>query len=208
MSLSERFARLSDSPQAETVNLWHIEETLGEDGAPLLIIFLCIPFLFPMPLPGISTAFGAGIVFLALKTALARSWRLPKFVGKVSLKQKTVAQIGVQGAKWTRRVERYLKPRLGFLCDGPGRICAAVAMISSAIALAIPIPPVVPLTNTLPALAAFFLAVGLLTRDGLAVTLGHATHVVSWAYLISLAAAGGAALKKLLPAVETWWSNL
>jgi len=169
------------------VTLASLDEALGADGAPLFIVFLCLPFLFPVPVPGFSTAFGAAICYLALRSNFSTRTGLPDFVGKRQLSAETVKRMGEGGHSLLRRMERFVKPRLRGLTGAVGRHFVTIAMLSSALALAVPCPPIVPFTNTLPALAIIFLAVSLLTRDGLAALIGHALHFVSWIYLATVA---------------------
>jgi hypothetical protein len=202
--LSDRFLRLAHFKDEHRVTLWNLEEALGSDGDPLFIIFLCIPFLFPMPIPGISTAFGLAIILLAARTSFAGTWRLPNFLGSRALKGETVHKLGESGHRFVRRVEKFLQPRMKALTLGPGRILAGLAIISSAIALAMPIPPVIPFTNTLPALAVTFLAAAMLTRDGIAALLGHLLHVASWGYFLSVAGVAFAFLGEALAWFQGW----
>jgi hypothetical protein len=196
--LSQRFELLAGIPPDQDVSLRTLDDIFGEDGAPLTIVFLCLPFLFPMPLPGISTAFGAAIIALTLRILLPGRTRLPAVTERVKLKGKMVHTIGEKGRSYVGRLERYLKPRATPLVVGPGRVVACLAMISSSVALALPIPPVIPFTNTLPGVAITLFAVALLTRDGVAALLGHVMHIASWAYFISVAGVAFAFVRELL----------
>ena len=71
--------------------------------------------------------------------------------------------------------------------SGLGKYLSALAMILSAVALALPIPPIIPLTNTLPALAITLFCLGFLMRDGVMTILGHLMHITSWGYFVSVA---------------------
>ncbi len=185
--VSKRLEQVRAIHPDSSVTLRHIDELFGEDGAPLTIIFLCLPFLFPMPIPGISTAFGFAIILLSLRIISPRPLPLPRFADKVTLNGKTVSSIAEKSHSYVVRIEKYLKPRAEFLADGLSKVLACLGMILAAIALALPIPPVIPLTNTLPALAITFFSLGFLMRDGLMIVLGHIMHLTSWGYFISIA---------------------
>jgi hypothetical protein len=185
--VSYRFETVKKTDPEAQVSLRMIDDMFGEDGAPLTIIFLCLPFLFPMPIPGISTAFGMAMILLTIRAISPRPLPLPKIADRITLRGQTVVHLAEKSHKYALKLERLMKPRFLFMTRGIGRYVCGVCMILSAIALALPIPPVIPLTNTLPALAITFFSLGLLMRDGLMSLLGHLLHVVSWGYFVSVA---------------------
>lgn len=198
--LSEKFKALHASAQregTEKLSLYQIDETLGEDASPLLTVFLCIPFLFPMPLPGVSTVFGLAIIFLALREFFPKSSKLPRFLGNREVSSKLVLAICHKGTKLLLRFERFVHPRLFMMLGTVGRLLAALAIISSSIALALPIPPIIPFTNFLPATAILLLAIAELQDDGLSSLLGHFMHFVSWVYIALVGSAAFVSLEKL-----------
>lgn len=169
------------------ITLRSIDEMFGDDGAPLTIIFLCLPFLFPMPIPGISTAFGFAIILLTIRIISPWPLPLPRLADRISLSGKTVSALAERSHTYALRIEKHLKPRAGFMTLGIAKWLAGVGMILSAVALALPIPPIIPFTNTLPALAITLFSLGFLMRDGFMIILGHIFHVTSWGYFISVA---------------------
>ncbi|MBM3383466.1 MAG: exopolysaccharide biosynthesis protein [Betaproteobacteria bacterium] len=185
--VSKRLEQVRGIDPNSTVTLRAIDEMFGDDGAPLTIIFLCLPFLFPMPIPGISTAFGLAIILLTFRIVSPIALPLPRIADRIVLNGKTVSIIADKSFSYVVKIENYVKPRAQFMTSGLSRWLSALGMILSAVALALPIPPVIPLTNTLPALAITFFSLGLLMRDGLMIVLGHLMHLTSWAYFISVA---------------------
>ncbi|MFZ9520876.1 MAG: exopolysaccharide biosynthesis protein [Silvanigrellaceae bacterium] len=185
--VSKRLETMRSVHPESTLTLRRIDELFGDDGAPLTIIFLCLPFLFPMPIPGISTAFGFAIILLTIRIGWPRPLPLPQLADRITLSGKTVSMLAEKSHSYAVRIEKYLKPRAEYLVSGISKVLATVAMILAAIALALPIPPVIPFTNTLPALAITFFSLGFLMRDGLMVVLGHLFHLTSWGYFISVA---------------------
>jgi hypothetical protein len=84
------------------------------------------------------------------------------------------------------RLERVLKPRIGFLVssDASERVIGLVTF-PLAVALFLPIP----FGNILPAAAIACVALGLAERDGLAVAVGYALAVASVALLAAISSA-------------------
>lgn len=71
---------------------------------------------------------------------------------------------------------------------GRGRILCGTGIVAGALLLAVPIP-LLPLTNTFPALGILLFALGRLERDGLLTVLGSASLLLSAAIFGALGAA-------------------
>ncbi|MEY3902907.1 MAG: hypothetical protein RL189_2213 [Pseudomonadota bacterium] len=196
--VSKRLEVIKNVNPESKLTLRNIDEMFGEDGAPLTIIFLCLPFLFPMPIPGISTAFGFTIILLAIRIVWPRPLPLPGFADRITLNGKTVSSLAEKSHGYALRLEKYVRPRAEFLAGGASKGLASLGMILAAVALALPIPPVIPLTNTLPALAITMFSLGLLMRDGVMIVLGHIFHLTSWGYFVSVAGVAFSFANKLL----------
>lgn len=205
--VSKRLEAIKDIDPDSSLTLRQIDEIFGEDGAPVTILFLCLPFLFPMPIPGISTAFGFAIILLTIRIASPKPLPLPKFTDRITLSGKVMAQIAEMSLKHILRVEKYLKPRASYLTRGTSKVLAAIAMILASIALALPIPPVIPLTNTIPAIAISLFALGILMRDGVMVVLGHVFHLASWIYFASIAGVAFAFANEAIEFIRNWLEN-
>jgi len=70
------------------------------------------------------------------------------------------------------------------------------AMIAGAVLLMAPFG-LVPFSNTLPALALLFLAIGLLQKDGLHILCGHLLNVATVIYFSVLIVGGGVAVREV-----------
>ncbi len=97
--VSKRLEAIKDIDPDSSLTLRQIDEIFGEDGAPVTILFLCLPFLFPMPIPGISTAFGFAIILLTIRIASPKPLPLPKFTDRITLSGKVMAQIAEMSLK-------------------------------------------------------------------------------------------------------------
>jgi hypothetical protein len=216
--LSNRFEELGNrahslcsgvnEPQSGQMNLHSIDEILGKDAAPLLSIFLCIPFLFPVPLPGLSTAFGFAIIFLALRGMFSRRPKLPEFIGKREISAQSVEKICFNAKRTLLKIERYVHSRFGFVSTRFAQILSCLAIISSSLALAVPVPPVIPFTNFFPAFAILLLCVAELEEDGLVAIVGHIMHFVSWGYLILIGGAAFAVFEKVFAYLKPFFPSL
>ena len=175
-----------------TVALGSVLERLERDGFLLICILLTLPFMVPVSIPGMSTVFGLCILFIGMSVLFNIVPPLPRrLLGRRchATKLKTALQNGVI---WVHRIERFSRPRLLFISRGffQERLSGFMLVVAALLLMA---PLVlVPFSNTLPALALLFLAIGLLQRDGLCILFGHLASAATVAYFTLIAVGGGA----------------
>lgn len=166
----------------------------------LLIILLALPFIQPVPLPGLSTPLGFAIVLIALRLSLGQRPWLPMKIQRAGLPAGFFGKVMGFTSRLVRLLESVLRPRWGVL-TGTALLnqLHAIVILVSALILLLPLP--IPFSNVLPAWAIFLMACGLLERDGLFVVLGYVAFAIGAAYFILL---GGIARV----AVEHGWEWL
>ncbi len=175
--LSEELDEVLRLATGETVPVRVLVEHLSGRGTALLAIFLVLPFLQPIPLPGVSTPFGIAIVLLGAAMALGRPLWLPRRWLDHELRSALVIRIGSGGQRLLRKVERFIKPRgLWFHRHRWAHSIAGIVIAVSGAELALPLPIV--FTNTLPALTIATTGVGLLEEDAVLAIIGQALFVV------------------------------
>jgi hypothetical protein len=166
---------------------------IGEQGLLLFCILLIIPFLLPVSIPGVSTVFGAVIILISFGVILNR---VPWLPGRLMDREFETAQLVPtlqKGAQMLTRVDRIIRPRLLALTNGAvANRVNGLALLLGGILLIFPLG-LIPFSNTLPALAILFLAVGILQRDGLFILLGYIMLVATIIYFGALALAAIAA---------------
>lgn len=176
--------RLADDLQAlladangQPITLRRMIEVLGDRGHAVLIIILTAPFLV-LPIPGISTAFGAAIFFLGACVTLGiRPW-LPNFIARREISYEKLQRLVSGVERVLKKVEKLVKPRLAALTSRAWHWLIGLSLCAAAVALALPIP--IPWNNVPPAIVLMFLAFGLLERDGIALLIGHALNIILW----------------------------
>jgi hypothetical protein len=190
--LSATLQGISDSLPPGTVSLRYLLDAIGEQGLLLLCALLTLPFMIPVSIPGVSTVFGFGILSIGISVTINRVPWLPRQIldrplATDRLKQAFGKSMGIVG-----RIERLVRPRWAWLTRTPAhRFVHGLALALAAGLLMLPFG-LVPFSNTLPALAALLLALGLLERDGLFILGGHLMNVVTIVYFGTLV--GGAVL--------------
>ena len=189
----ETLLRTVDAIEGRTVTLRELMRLIGGQGLLFLCALLTLPFLIPVSIPGVSTVFGAAIILISLAIAANRTPWLPKRIMDRPIETDKLVSALRRGADIVRRIERFVRPRLGGLTDGAlvSRI-NGLGLTAGGVLLMFPLG-LVPFSNTLPALAILFLAVGISQRDGVFVLLGYAMLVLTVIYFAVLAWAAFAA---------------
>jgi hypothetical protein len=186
------------------VTLAQVRDLVGSDGLMLLTAFLTIVFLVPVSVPGVSTVFGAGILLIGVSRLLHLELWLPKRIERRLVATDRLRLALQRGLVWFRRLERVSRPqRIAWAAsDGAVRIVNDCAIILGAALLMAPFG-LVPFSNTFPAIALLFLAIGSLQRDGLFILLGHLSNLLTIVYFALLIGGGGyillSFLQRLLP---------
>ncbi|WP_421694352.1 exopolysaccharide biosynthesis protein [Aestuariivirga sp.] len=182
--------RLSDIIRSidtrEDMTIGQLADSLGDRAFGALMFIFAVPNALPMP-PGTSAILGLPLVILTWQVLVGRhSLWLPKLVRDRRISREMLERFVSRVTPIMARLERILKPRLGFLVtsDVAERVLGLVAF-PLALILFLPIP----FGNIPPAAAIACLALGLAERDGLAVAVGYALALASTAILAAVSSA-------------------
>ena len=172
--LSEILAEIASGAEDDRISIGDLLVALKRRALGALIFIFAVPVALPLP-PGVSTVFGAPLLFLTAQLMLGMKPWLPRIITDRSLRRGEFQKIVGAVAPWLHRAESIMQPRLGFVGQRPfvyllGLMCLILSTI-----LFLPIP----LGNMLPALAVSIIALGLLARDGLWMLIGLATGVAA-----------------------------
>lgn len=179
---SEDLAALEKHGFNGKVTLGEVERVLEGRGFATLIMVMCLPFIQPIPLPGLSMVFGGAIIVLGARLTLGGAGGLPAFVRTREIDATTLSRL-VQGArKISSYVERFFRPRLGVMLSPPLGNIVGISIMASGLALSLPLPPVILFSNALPAWSIICSCLGYLERDGVAIAVGHLLCIASWCY--------------------------
>jgi hypothetical protein len=197
-SLGEKIELIvSELPPTE-VTLVEIMDIVGSDSLMLLTIFLSLVFLVPVSIPGVSTVFGTGILLIGVTRLFARKLWLPKAIATRKISAEKLRNAFSRALVWFQRLEKISRPhRLhGLTTDGLMALSNNLSFILAALLLMVPFG-FIPFSNTLPAIALIFLAIGLMQRDGGSILLGYLANVVTIIYFAFLIAGGGLSIHEL-----------
>lgn len=195
--LSVELARLRDQAAERAVTLREVIYTLQGRAYLLLVLLLALPFITPIPLPGLSTPFGLAILLIAARLSLGQKPWLSMKLQRKELPAGFLRKLFAVAERVLRFLEKFLRPRLTFVTDTP--LLAqlhAVLMLVAALALLLPLP--IPFTNSFPAWTILLLAAGLLERDGLFILAGYVVFAAGVLYFVFLGEATATLLHELV----------
>lgn len=182
--LSRALAELARRAEAGALTL--DEALLSLRAAPSLLVcaVLCLPFCQPVPLLGLSMPLGLAMGCFAGSRLLNASPRVPASIGRRLVPARFFPSLLKGTSKLVAFLERFLRPRIGWLARGGfARLCAGV-IVADAAMLMLPLP--VPFSNTLPACSALALCLGLLEEDGVAILAGFVLFFATICFFATL----------------------
>lgn len=197
-SLKNKLESVMASVQTETVTVEAIMDLIGREGLLLLCMFLTVPFMVPVSIPGVSTVFGLCIILIGAGLITNRHPWIPEALRKRAFPSAKLVVALEKGLIWVQRIEKVSRPRLLVLTRG--RVMSmlnGLMLIAGGILLMAPFG-FVPFSNTLPGLAVLLLALGMLQRDGWCVLLGYAVNGLTVLYFGFLLLGGAVALQEVL----------
>jgi len=167
-------------------------------GVLILVALLTLVFLIPVSIPGVSTVFGAAILLISVSRLLRRNLWIPSTLEHRVIGTRKLRPLLRKALSWLKKIETVSRPnRMGWLAtDGAVGTLNSLALILGAVLLMMPFG-LIPFSNTFPAVAILFLAIGLLQKDGVSVLLGHVSNVVTIIYFGVLIGGGGLAVREV-----------
>jgi hypothetical protein len=193
-SVSNLLVDFGESWKEEQIDIGSLISALEHRGHGLLLVLFALPNVIPNPVPGLSAIFGIPLAIFSAQLILQQRqpW-LPKWLGNRSIKRDSYRRIVGRAAPYLAKVERILRPRLGFMFDPlPIALMAGLCLVLSLL-LTLPIP----LTGMVLATPILLYGLALIQRDGIcalvAGLLGNAAmifaFIAGWAVFRGIGAA-------------------
>ncbi len=194
--LSAQFMKLGHlCATSERVPLQMMMDSIGAESQVLVALFFALPFLLPIPLPGLSILFGVVIAVAGFAFAFGKKPVLPRRLLSKSLSGPVLRKIFGVAARFSKRIEKFVKPRWILLNSHRISRCIAGLMIAvCGLLLALPLPPG---TNFPPAVAILLLSIGSLEEDFVFSLLGLLAFCLNLAFFSGLIMAGAKGLRFL-----------
>jgi hypothetical protein len=164
--------------------------------AILFVVLLAVPAL-PIPTGGVTHVFEVIAVLLSLQLIAGREhiW-LPERWRRLDMASPTQRRFLTSLLRWIRRLERISRPRLRFVFDH--RLSNIVfGLLVAALSIAAFLAPPFTGLDTLPALGAVLISLGVLLEDALVVAAGLVVGAAGVVLELVLGKAAVGGLKKL-----------
>jgi hypothetical protein len=196
--LSQVLEQLISEFHMRRVTLREVIVVLQGRAYNLLMLLLALPFLLPIPLPGLSTILGMVIAVIALRLTLGQKPWLPARLLDRELPPKFFPTLLGGARRVLRFLEVMLKPRQLWLTASPLLVqLHAFIILVAAVVLLLPLPPG---TNFPPAVCIVIMAGGLLERDGRFILAGYLAFAMNGVFFALFAIYG----KRLVELVLSW----
>ncbi len=165
-------------------------------GYNLLLVCIALPFVTPIPLPGVSLPFGVVVTLIGARLAFGQKPWLPQRLLNKELPPRFLDKLLAAASRIVKVLEWLLRPRLVFVQETLVFRRLAGAMIAlCGLFMLLPLP--LPFSNGLPAGTVLLLAAAALERDGLCFLAGCALFALTTAYFCLLAFGGANAIQRI-----------
>lgn len=165
--------------------------TLGEivehvEGEALLILCLVsiLPFMQPIPLPGLSSILGLIVLLQGLGLMISSKPLLTKKMKDLNIsheKFEVIFKAAKKFSTFTSKISAFKHPVTN---SRASHVLCGLAIVLSAAFLSLPLP--IPFSNLVPALSIFLICIGLLEEDVVLILMGMGiTLTVMWMATLS-----------------------
>ena len=180
-SLSDILNDIQTQITSNNISFRELLEIFHERGFGFFLFLFSLPAALPLPGLGVNTIIALPLLLLTAQQALGRHaiW-LPTKIASKTISKSKIDNFTDKATPWVKRLEFFVRPRLGFMTHGIFSHLIGIMGLIMAIAVSIPLP----LTNTVPAFGIALMAIGVLMRDGLAV-LGGAIIGLLWVGMLT-----------------------
>lgn len=185
------------------LKLENLFSLLGTSGHGMIIIFMCLPFLQPIPLPGISTPLGFLIILVAYFRLRSAPIKLPKKLAIIYLPKMVLVKSIYFAEKIANWMNKITKKRLSYLLvSRSSQYLNFFIVCFSSFLLALPLP--LPMTNTLPCYVIILNALAHLEEDGLIVILSYVMFIATLIYYAFIFSSIKLAIQWSLSQLNLW----
>jgi len=164
---SEVLTGVVQQSTSDDISFAEIKLALHERGFGLLMLVFALITL-PLP-PGLTVLAAIPLLFFSVQMILGvdSPW-LPSWIGRRRIKRRTLALMVEKASPHLRKVERLLRPRFSYASSRTGEKIVGVFCLLFSMSIAIPLP----FTNFIPAIGIALMSLGLLSKDGVVITIG------------------------------------
>ena len=183
--LSKALSEMVAHGDSETIRIGELVDGTEERGFYLLMILFSLPFVLPIPLPALSNVFGVAVMVISFRLAWRLPPRLPSFLAKREIPRERIEAFLRKTGSSLQIIEKLVKPRVGnWMMWPPARFANAMVLALMGFLLAIPLPPVLPFSHSLPCWSIIIIALAMMERDGVLIWIGYLLGLGTFAYMV------------------------
>ncbi len=166
------------------ITLGKIVDHVEEEALLILSLVAILPFMQPIPIPGLSSILGIIVFLQGVGLMLWSKPLLTKRLKAVVIsheKFEIIYKAALKLSAFTSTISMFKHPIIN---SRPSHILSGLSIILSSAFLSLPLP--IPFSNFIPALSIFFICVGLLEEDIVLILIGYGiTYSVLWMGIFS-----------------------
>jgi hypothetical protein len=152
------------------ITVGQVVESMGEDALTILCIISILPFLQPIPIPGLSSVLGLAALLQGIGLLVSGQPVLTKRLRRIEITQERFQLIYKTAKKITSITSKISTLKHPVINTRPVQILGGFCIVLSAAFLSLPLP--IPFSNAIPAYSIFFICVALLEDDIALMVLG------------------------------------
>jgi hypothetical protein len=160
---SKILTHLSELSALDEITMGSVVNKLEEEALLIVSLVSIIPFLQPIPIPGLSTILGFIVLLQGVGMVFIGKPLLTDKMKRVTIPKERYNQIYRGIEKILRFTDRIAIFRHPWVSSRASRIICGLSMISTAAFLSLPLP--IPMSNFVPALSIALVCIGLLEED-------------------------------------------
>jgi hypothetical protein len=184
-SLSQALREMVSHGGSESIRIGELVEGTEERGFYLLMILFSLPFVLPIPLPALSNVFGVAVMLVSFRLAWGLPPRLPSFLAKREIPRERIEAFLRKTGTFLQVIEKLVKPRAGnWMTWPPARFANVMLLALMGFLLAIPLPPVLPFSHSLPCWSIIIIALAVMERDGVLIWFGYVLGLGTLIYMV------------------------
>jgi hypothetical protein len=156
--------------QLEKITLIKIIDSIEDDALLIISLVLILPFMQPIPLPGVSSLLGIMIFLQGLALVIWDKPFIPERFHHTQISHDKFKLVIKAAEKFSHLSSKLTSLKHPWIKSKPSRILGGIGVMVSAGFLSLPLP--IPFSNFIPALSIFFIIVALLEEDVILLIMG------------------------------------
>jgi hypothetical protein len=166
------------------ITIGHIADHAQSEALLILCLMSILPFLQPIPIPGLSTVLGMIVILQGIGLLIQGRPLLTQKLRNIVITHEKFEIIHRSALKFSHLTSKFSSFKSPLVSTRISHMLCGISIILSASFLSLPLP--IPFSNLVPALSIFLICLGLLEEDIILLLIGHSIGlVVFWMAMFS-----------------------